>query len=285
MVRIPAGPFLMGSDRIDSEGLASRYGFTHPLYINEHPRHRLTLPAYFIDRYEVTNGDYKAFVEQTGYPEPPSWIESAYNLSEDKLRTAHVDNLRWIASDYFHLDRDTKRMSRDELLGSLLAIQRRRDRLPVTAVSWFDADSFCRWRGARLPSEAEWEKAARGTDGREYPWGNDWREGLANSGGDGEDDETRLPPGSVTTDRSPFGVFDLAGNVSEWVADRYAPYAGNTRPDPDYGRGHRVIKGGSAGLGHYALSLFFRAARRGHARPDVVSTDVGFRCAKDLSPP
>ncbi len=280
MVRIPAGPFVMGSDRVDTEGLGSRYGFTRPLFVDEHPRHRRNLPAYLIDRYEVTNADYKAFVERTGYPAPPSWIETAYNVPDAKLGTAHVENLRWIASDYFHLDRDTTKMTREALLEALLAEQRRRDRLPVTAVSWFDADSYCRWRGKRLPTEAEWEKAARGTDGREYPWGDEWREGLANSGDQADDDETRLPPGSVASDRSPYGVFDLAGNVSEWVADRYAPYPGNDRPDPAYALGHRVVKGGSAGLGHYALSLFFRAARRGHARPDVVSTDVGFRCAR-----
>ncbi len=281
MVLIPAGPFIMGSDRRDEQGLAGRYGFTRPLFVNEHPRHAVTVPAYRIDRYEVRNVDYKRFVLSTGYPEPPSWIENAYNLPDSKLTSAHLDNLRWIASDYFHLDKDTRQMTREALLTDLLAIQRQRDVLPVTAVSWFDADSYCRWRDARLPTEAEWEKAARGPDGLAYPWGNDWREGMANGGEAADGDEVLLPGGSMPSDRSRYGVFDLAGNVSEWVADRYQRYPGNVDDDdPAYDRDQRVIKGGGAGLGHYALSLFFRAARRGHAKPETVSTDVGFRCAR-----
>lgn len=283
MILVPGGAFIIGSDKTDGEGLQARYGFTVPLFVNEHPRHRTEIPAFHVDAVEVSNADYKAFVLQTGRPEPAEWVQNAYNVADRKLETAHVDNLRWIARDYFKLERDTAAMTKEELLALLLGIQRERDRLPVTAVSWFDADAYCRWRGKRLPREAEWEKAARGPDGREYPWGDEWRHGVANSGDQGEGDEILAPVGSYTGDVSIYGVRDLGGNVSEWVADWYQPYPGGDAQDADFGEKHRVVRGGGAGLGHYALSVFFRSARRAHAEPGMVSTDVGFRCAQDAA--
>jgi len=283
MAPIPGGPFVMGSDRTDEEGLQARYGFTVPLFVNEHPRHRAEVPAFYLDVTEVSNADYKDFVLRTARAEPAEWIQNAYNVADHKLETAHVDNLRWIARDYFKLERDVSAMTKEELLALLLGIQRARDRLPVTAVSWFDADAYCRWRGRRLPGEAEWEKAARGPDGREYPWGGEWRQGAANTGDQGEGDEILAPVGSYAEDISVYGVRDLGGNVSEWVADWYQPYAGGDAQDADFGEKHRVVRGGGAGLGHYALSVFFRSARRAHAEPGMVSTDVGFRCAKDTT--
>lgn len=281
MVFVAGGPFVMGSDRVDEEGLQARYGFTVPLFVNEHPRHRSELPGFYLDVTEVSNADYKAFVQETGRAEPAEWVQNAYNVADRKLETAHVDNLRWIARDYFRLERDASAMTKEELLALLLDIQRGRDRLPVTAVSWFDADAYCHWRGKRLPREAEWEKAARGPDGREYPWGDEWRHGVANAGDQGEGDEILAPVGSYAQDVSVYGVHDLGGNVSEWVEDWYGPYPGSDAQDKDFGEQHRVVRGGGAGLGHYALSVFFRAARRAHAEPGMVSTDVGFRCAKD----
>ncbi|HHH36771.1 MAG TPA: hypothetical protein ENK48_08110 [Gammaproteobacteria bacterium] len=281
MVRVPAGPFLMGSDRRDREGLQARYGFEKPLYVNEHPPHEVDLPAFYIDRFEVTNGAFKVFVRQTGYPEPPVWIQNGYNVYDEKLRTAHVSNLRWIARDYFHIDRDPARMDKPALLEALFAIQRQRDALPVTGVSWFDARSYCRWAGKRLPTEAEWEKAARGTDGREFPWGNEWHAEWTNTGATAEGEEAVMAVGSFPRDRSPYGVMDMAGNVSEWVADFYAPYPGAALRLDAHERRQRVVRGGGAGVGHYSLSLFFRSARRAHADPEMRSTDVGFRCARD----
>jgi formylglycine-generating enzyme required for sulfatase activity len=283
MVLIPEGEFLMGSDRRDEEGLQSRYGFTVDLYLNEHPPHRVFLGPYLIDRFEVTNAEYKRFVQETGHPEPEHWISNAYNVADARLESAHVNNLRWIAADYFGLEGDLEAMSREELLAAMLRIQRERDTLPVTGVSWYDADAYCRWRGARLPTEAEWEKAARGTDGREFPWGDVWEHGRANTGEQMEGDESLAPVGSHDGDVSVWGVRDLGGNASEWVADWYLPYRGAEYWDEDYARQHRVIRGGGAGLGHYALSVFFRGARRGHAAPEATATDVGFRCAASVS--
>jgi formylglycine-generating enzyme required for sulfatase activity len=281
MVLIPAGDFIMGSDKTDAEGLRARYGFTFELFLNEHPARRVSIGAFYLDRLETTNADYKAFVLATGREPPQQWIQNAYNVADDKLRTAHVANLRWIASDYFKLDADAGAMGRDQLLERLLREQRERDRLPVSGVSWYDADAYCRWRGGRLPTEAEWEKAARGPEGREYPWGGEWVHGKANSGDEAEGEESLAPVGSYPGDASAYGVMDLGGNVSEWVSDWYLPYPDSEYWDPAYAQQHKVIRGGGAGLGHYALSVFFRAARRGHAAPDQVGTDVGFRCAKD----
>jgi formylglycine-generating enzyme required for sulfatase activity len=283
MVLIPGGDFLMGSDRLDTEGLQAQYGFTVALYLNEHPPHRVVLGPYLIDRFEVTNAQYKRFVQETGHPEPEHWISNAYNVADARLEAAHVNNLRWIATDYFGLEGNLDAMSREEVLAALLRIQRERDALPVTGISWYDADAYCSWRGARLPTEAEWEKAARGADGREFPWGDEWEHGRANTGEQMESDESLAPVGSQAGDVSVWGVRDLAGNASEWVADWYLPYRGAEYWDEDYARHHRVIRGGGAGLGHYALSVFFRGARRGHAAPEATATDVGFRCAVSVS--
>jgi len=282
MVLIPAGEFVMGGDRRDDQGYQERYGFEKPLFVNERPEHRRHLDAFLIDKYEVTNAEFKAFTRATDYPEPMAWIQNGYNVRDDKLRSAHVSNLRWIARDYFHLDRDTSRMEKPALLAALFEIQRRRDRLPVSSVSWYDADNFCRWQGKRLPTEAEWEKAARGPNGNEYPWGNEWRLEKANTGDGIDSEEVVMPPGSFPGDRSYYGVQDMGGNVSEWVADFYRPYPGSDLTVSAQESRHRVVRGGGAGTGHYALSLFFRSPRRAHADPEMRSTDVGFRCARDV---
>ncbi len=281
MVLVPAGEFIMGSNRRDEQGYQERYGFEKPLFINEHPEHQVSLDAFFIDQYEVTNAQFKAFIRATGHAEPMAWIQNGYNVRDDKLRTAHVSNLRWVASDYFKLDRDTAVLSKQELLDALFEIQHRRDTLPVTSVSWHDADNFCRWQGKRFPSEAEWEKAARGPDGNEYPWGNTWQLEKSNTGDGIDSEEVLMPAGSFPQDKSYYGIYDLGGNVSEWVADRYQSYPDASLVVSATEGLHRVVRGGGAGTGHYALSLFFRSARRAHADPEMRSTDVGFRCARD----
>jgi formylglycine-generating enzyme required for sulfatase activity len=290
MVLIPAGPFIMGSNKVDTKGLKQEYGLVDPLYLNEHPRHKAILQAYYIDKYEVSNAKYKAFVmamkaqaRQTGidYREPRYWIQNAYNVTDDKLSAADLTGLRWIASQYFKLDMDTTKMSKDDLLTAMFKIQRHRDTLPVTEVNWYDAYSYCRWAGKRLPSEAEWEKAARGPDGLEYPWGNKWDPAKTNTGADRDEDEPVAPVGSMPEDKSPYGVYDMAGNVSEWVDDWFQAYPGSDYQHPAYGDIHKVLRGGGSGVGHYALSIFYRGARRNHADPTLSGTDLGFRCAMD----
>lgn len=281
MVLIPAGEFLMGSDEVDTQGKQEEFGFREPMYLDEHPKHAVTLKAFYIDRYEVSNGDYKQFVIENHVEPPPPWIQSGYNASEHRLATLPLDKLRQAAVDYFQLDRDTTKMERPEILADLKKIQAQRDRLPATAMSWYDAASYCRWQGKRLPAEAEWEKAARGTDGKRYPWGDEWDQSKANVGDN--DSGITVAPASYPADKSVYGVFDMGGNVSEWVNDWYRPYPGAEYQSELYGDISKVVKGGGAGVGHYALSYFYRSSRRGQADPLVLSVDVGFRCAQSVN--
>ena len=282
MVLIPAGPFVMGSDKTDDSGKQDEYGLVKPLYLDEHPQRTMELPAYWIDKYEVSNQQYRVFVQARKVPEPFEWSQNGYNLREDRLRATDLKSLRWIATEYFKLDIDTRRSGRAELLRLMLADQQAKDVLPVTGVTWFEANRYCHWAGKRLPSEAEWEKAARGSDGREFPWGNDWDAGLANTGDNEDWDEGMAPVGHYEKNRSPYGVYDMAGNAWEWVADWYKPYPGSDYfVAAAFGEKNRVIRGGGGGMGHYALSEFFRSAMRGFAVPDSKNTDVGFRCARD----
>jgi len=281
LVVIAAGEFIMGSDKVDTAGMKERYGFVKPLYLDEHPQHKVQLGAYRIEKLEVTNGQYKKFVTSTGRREPFGWTQNGYNLVPKRLEATGVEDLRWIATDYFHLDMDTRVMDKPALLQAMYRSQEAMDKLPVTDVSFHDASDYCAWVGRRLPTEAEWEKAARGSDGREFPWGNDWNPELLNTGDDTDYEEGIAPVGKFEQSKSPYGVYDMAGNVWEWVDSWYAAYPGSDHQNEQFGNKFRIIRGGGGGIGHYAISQVFRAAARQYADPSMASGDVGFRCAAD----
>ena len=237
MVLIPAGEFLRGSDKVDTEGKGAEFGTVKPWYLDEHPQHKASLPNYFIDKVEVTQAAYKQFVDATGSRPPENWPAGT--------------------------------------------IPAGRENYPVTSVNWYDAERFCRWTGKRLPTEAEWEKAARGTDGRDYPWGNEFDSTKANTGDTGVGDLS--PVGTFEAGKSPYGVYDMSGNAWEWTSDWYKPYPNSDYVSEAFGEKFKILRGSSwGGMGHYAIPYFYRTAYRFYASPEGAFPDAGFRCAKDL---
>lgn len=233
MALIPAGEFIMGSNQLDKEAKAMQYGSRKPWFANEHPEHRVTLSAFYIDKTETTNRHYKEFIDATGQKAPPNWSGQSYpqNLADH----------------------------------------------PVVLVNWHEADAYCKWRKKRLPTEAEWEKAARGTDGRAFPWGNEFDIKKVNTMGE-FGGTTQV--GFFQDGKSPYGVLDMAGNVQEWTSDWYKAYPGGDYNDPDYGEKHKTVRGGGwGGMGHYTLQVYVRTAFRMSAPPEGRYDDLGFRCA------
>jgi formylglycine-generating enzyme required for sulfatase activity len=281
MVLVPAGEFIRGSNKTDDAGVQQQYGFPNPLYKDEGPEAKISLDAFYIDTYEVTNKQYRDFILKTKRMMPFAWVNNGFALTEEKLLAMDVERLRKIALDYFRLDLDTRTMDKPALIAAMVTHQKKHASLPVGGVNWFNAESYCKWRKARLPTEAEWEKAARGTDGREFPWGNEWSLTITNTGDDSDWEDGIAPVGSYPDNKSPYGAFDMSGNVWEWVDDWYEPYSGSEYRVDTYGKKNRVIRGGGGGIGHYAISYFFRGATRQFSEPEMESDDVGFRCARD----
>jgi formylglycine-generating enzyme required for sulfatase activity len=202
----------------------------------ERPAHTAVVKPFFIDTYEVTLDDYAKFLKATGHAAPPE-LQARPNF-EPAFQT------------------DWKK--------------------PVTGVTWDDARAYASWVGKRLPTEEEWEFAARGTDGRLYPWGSKWQQGSANANGAARGKEQT----GAYQGASPFGAFDMVGNVWEWTASDLSAYPGGGRA-PDLPPGDlKVIRGGS-----YESSKDFATTtyRTGWPRRGAKTYDqTGFRCAKDV---
>jgi len=229
MVFVPAGEFLMGSTADQLLKMAE---------VDEFPQRRVFVDDFYIDLHEVTNAQYKVFLDSTTTEAPPKWQNGNYGLGEDGF--------------------------------------------PVVSVTFDEAAAYAKWIRKRLPTEAEWEKAARGTDGRAFPWGDSFDRALANNG------ERLLPIMGYPAGISPYGCFDMAGNASEWVDGWYEQYP--RAPDdlipkgvPDrnevFAKERRVYRGGSFNT----FSKYLRCANREHTSADKRWVYVGFRCVQDPS--
>lgn len=253
------------------------------------PVHTVYVEGFYIDRYELSNAEFKAFIDAGGYQDSTYWNPVGW-----AWRVANGTTLPNVWND-------------PEFHGGGIAGN---EQFPVNGVTWWEADAYCRWAGKRLPTEAEWEKAAKGgcethgdpgqcevSDTSTYPWGEDLSGAHANYNGSGDSYETHgftTPVGyydgsnhgaQQTIDSpSPYGLYELAGNVWEWCSTKFAPYPYNANdgrenpPISDNENSGRVLRGGSWFSIYGDGSL--RCANRAETHPSVNYMGNGLRCAK-----
>jgi formylglycine-generating enzyme required for sulfatase activity len=217
-VLVPGGSFELGTDDPAAD-------------VYSRPAHRVDVKPFYIDTTEVTNAQYKAFVDATGRAAPQGWEGGAPKAGTEQL--------------------------------------------PVTYVSWADAAAYATWAGKRLPTETEWELAARGTDGRAFPWGPsfDATKGNLNKASGG----APVAVGSFPDGKSPYGALDMVGNVWEWTSSDFSLYPGSTAAPPPRGS-YKIIRGGAFdNVGEN--SAFYRGFQLSNER----FPKIGFRCAKDVN--
>ncbi len=272
-VYIPAGEFLMGSTEADIDQVIEECPHCRrDWFTNEMPQHEVYLDAFWIDQTEVTNAMFARFVEETGYETEAEKAGGGIDLNLLSRDWKMVAGANW---RHPH--------------GPGSDIQRL-DNHPVVQVNYDDAQAYCQWVGRRLPTEAEWEKAARGTDGRIYPWGNQSPAGNLLNFADingysltpdiSQDDGYAFtaPVGSYPEGASPYGVLDMSGNAWERVADRYSTYPIDSQirnPTGPAEGDHVILKGGS-----WSRSAWYiRPTARLRYLKENRSSGQGFRCA------
>ncbi|MCB9730156.1 MAG: SUMF1/EgtB/PvdO family nonheme iron enzyme [Deltaproteobacteria bacterium] len=261
MVRVPEGPFLRGSSAADQDRDFAECvrvegdDCSRSWFEDEGPQRTVIVDAFWIDAHEVTNAQYDACVLAGACQPVPA--ERCEMWGEGGWQPAGAD---WVANRFGGKQQ------------------------PRVCVTWHEATAYCGWAGKRLPTEAEWEKAARGTDGRRYPWGNAPAtcERAQMKEGDREDGcglAGTVPVGSFPDARSPYGAVDMAGNAHEWVLDvedaGFYARAPERNPVLDEGAGARIIRGGSWS----STGSWLRTANRGGFTPTDRNVYTGFRCA------
>ncbi|WP_345949933.1 formylglycine-generating enzyme family protein [Mucilaginibacter sp. PAMB04274] len=303
MVWIAGGTYQMGGDNNEASA-------------DEYPKHRVAVGGFWMDATEVTNAEFEAFVKATGYittaEKKPDWNELKKQMPPDTPKPP--DSLMVAASLVFHPTKNEVNLNDYSQWwtwqkgadwrhphGPGSSIEGRSN-YPVTQVSWFDAQAYCRWAGKRLPTEAEWEWAARGgLPGKVYPWGNEpVTAGIAKANiWEGNfpykntlKDKYYLASPSKTFKANGYGLYDMAGNVWEWCNDFYHPDYYRTSPtknpqgpqnsfDPQEPYAvKRVIRGGSF-LCNNSYCSGFRVARRMKSTEDSGMEHLGFRCVTD----
>ena len=263
MLIIPAGTFLYGSS--DTE----RRLF---LISEREPRQmKMFVDTFLIGQYEITNEEYALFINDGGYEQETYWSDEGW---KHRLQFSWTEPRRWRDKDYNKPGKEN---------------------YPVCAVSWFEAEAYCRWLSVktgkpyRLPTALEWEKAARGVDGRFFPWGNEWNVNacnwLADVDGNTLPDKDidgyfyTSPVGKYPAGQSPYGCYDMSGNVLEWCSDGLEEYPGVQHPAE-----YRIFKGGSFFTGNPRQ---LRCAWRGGTWPEIGHVYwgiIGFRVAADSNP-
>ena len=245
LMYVPAGEFTMGDKAEKGVAICKSFGLSCSLdwFMNQEPPHKVYLDAFWVDQTEVTNALYAACVKAGKCNVPAS--------NKSYTRENYYENSEF-------------------------------DNYPVIFVTWEDARAYCTWSGRRLPTEAEWEKTARGADERVYPWGNDLpNNDLVNYRHARLD---TIAVGNIPKGASLYGALDMSGNVWEWVNDWYGETyyavspASNPR-GPDSGTTH-VLRGGAFGSGTYNITATFRFI----SKPEETYAWFGFRCAMSATP-
>jgi len=257
MILIPTGEFTMGltenqvheSLKLCNEEEGGICGAND--FGASYPSHKVLVNDFYIDKKEVSHKEYAAFLAATTL----SVVSGTLSVP-----TKRPDPFYWENTNF------------------------NKDDFPVIGVNWNDANEYCKWAGKRLPTEAEWEKAARGGDGRLWSWGNEWDYLASNHGQGGEpgEDETDgylyLAPAGTELGLSSYGVLNIAGNAAEWIDAEFNAYGGNAKfKHDDFSKGYKVFRGGS----YINSSADSQVTTRFYNLADSQNETIGFRCAKD----
>ena len=236
MVLVPAGEFTMGTDDPNAPD-------------DQRPARKVNVDAFYIDKHEVTNAQFKEFILADGYNQRKYWTKKGWNfIQKVRFFFSHPIKGKYCIESPLGFGKNVISTGPDH---------------PVIGVSWYEAAAYAKWVGKRLPTETEWEKAARGTKARIYPWGNDFDFSKLNYF---PNHNMVSAVGSFPEGASPYGVLDMSGNVAEWCADNLQ--------DKDT----KAMRGG----GWNSMRLHLTSIHHEAKPPTHRSYSLGFRCVKSV---